>query len=95
MTGWTGMRWGELAGLQRHNLHLDDGLLRVNAEIGALRESERRVWLGSPMTPASVRRIGLPSFLIALLRHHLAGHDAPMVFPRWRGVGSGGPVSAV
>jgi integrase len=78
---WTGLRWNELAGLQRPHLHLDDGRLRVGAELSVLHESAHRVWLGSPVTPMSVRWVALPPFLVEMLRRHLAGHDAPMVFP--------------
>ncbi|MEV0084561.1 hypothetical protein [Saccharopolyspora sp. NPDC050642] len=35
---WTGARWGELAGLQRHNTHLDDGHIVIDPDIGALHE---------------------------------------------------------
>ena len=35
---YTGMRWGEVAGLARANTHLDDGLLRVDPPVGALHE---------------------------------------------------------
>src|SRR5436190_11291636 len=35
---YSGMRWGELAGLARANTHLDEGLLVVHPEVGALHE---------------------------------------------------------
>lgn len=82
---WTGLRWNELAGLQRPHLHLDDGGLRVGAELSVLHESAHGVWLGSPMTLASVRWVALPPFLVEMLRLHLAGHEAPMVFPNAAG----------
>ncbi|HWE89785.1 MAG TPA: hypothetical protein VG317_10025 [Pseudonocardiaceae bacterium] len=79
---WTGARWGELTGVQRPNLHLDDGLFIVDPRIGALHESSRAgVWLGPPKTATSARTVGLPPFLADLLRVHLAGHDNPIVFP--------------
>jgi hypothetical protein len=86
---WTGMRWGEVAGLPRENLHLDGragGRLRVGSEMGVVHESAHPVWLGPPKTMASVRWIALPPFLTALLRQHVAGHDASMVFPDAAGV---------
>lgn len=46
-----------------------------------MHESAHRVWLGPPLTRASARWVSLPPFLAELLRRHLAGHDAPMVFP--------------
>jgi integrase len=77
---WTGARWGELAGLQRINTHLDDGCLVIDPLIGALHESSRGVELGPPKTAESARTITLPEFLIELLRTHLARHDRPFVF---------------
>jgi integrase len=45
---WTGMRFGEISGLQRSNLHLDDGLLIIDRYVGGLHESGQRMWLGPP-----------------------------------------------
>lgn len=78
--GWTGMRWGEIAGLQRRNLHLDDGVLMVDRYAGGLHESGSRLWLGPPKTNASIRVVSLPPFLIALLREHLDRTDGVPVF---------------
>lgn len=77
---WTGARWGELAGLQRCNIRLDDGFVVIDPEIGALLESSRGIELGPPKTAESARTITLPPFLIALLREHLASHDEKFVF---------------
>ena len=41
--GWTGLRWGELAGLQRSNLRLDDGVLLIDRYVGGLNESGSRL----------------------------------------------------
>ena len=77
---WTGMRWGEIAGLQRRNLHLTHGYLTVDRYAGALHESGPRLWLGPPKTSASIRVVTLPPFLIRLLREHLAASDGIPVF---------------
>ncbi|GHF66456.1 integrase [Amycolatopsis bartoniae] len=82
---WTGCQWGELAGLQRHNLHLDNRTLVIDPDHGALKETAHRQWLGPPKTPASTRTITLPAFLTMLLTHHLADHDSPLVFPNEAG----------
>lgn len=77
-------RWGELTGLQRHNIHLDRrknaGYLVIDPRIGSLHESGTRLWLGPPKTSTSARRISLPPFLVVLLREHLAGLDTTPVF---------------
>jgi integrase len=77
---WTGCRWGELAGLQRHNVDLDRGILIIDPRIGALHESAHTRWLGSPKTASSARTITLAPFLITLLRKHLERHDNEFVF---------------
>jgi integrase len=82
---YTGMRWGELAGLARPNTHLDDGILRVDPELGALHEVGSALYLGPPKTRDSARDIHIPPFLIDLLRDHLASHDQEQVFTGERG----------
>jgi integrase len=82
---WTGARWGELTGLQRRKMRLDDGYLVIDRLIGALHESGTRLWLAPPKTSASVRRISLPPFLIGLLRAHLDALDGVQVFPSVNG----------
>lgn len=59
---YTGMRWGELTGLARTNTHLDEGLLTVHPDVGALHEVRGRLYLGPPKTAASARDVHLPAF---------------------------------
>jgi integrase len=82
---YTGMRWGELVGLARTNTHLDDGLIRIDPQTGALHELAGTLALGPPKTPDSARDIHLPPFLITLLRQVLNGHDHEQVFTGTRG----------
>jgi integrase len=77
---YTGMRWGELTGLQRHNCKLDDACIDVDPSVGALHEIAGELELGPPKTPAAVRSIALPPFLVIRLRQHLASHDHDHVF---------------
>ncbi|GAB2677100.1 tyrosine-type recombinase/integrase [Saccharopolyspora gloriosae] len=77
---WTGARWGELCGLQRHNTHLDDAHVVIHPDNGALHEINGHFSLGPPKTAESARTITLPPFLVELLRHHLASHHSPFVF---------------
>lgn len=77
---WTGARWAEIAGLQRHNTHLDTGRVVIDPLIGALHECSRGVELGPPKTAESARTITLPPFLIDMLRAHLTTHDHRHVF---------------
>ncbi|GLY69717.1 DMT family permease [Amycolatopsis taiwanensis] len=77
---WTGARWGELTGLRRVNTHLNDGVIVIDPDTGALHEVRGRLELGPPKTAESARTITLPPFLIDLLRVHLDSHDHPHVF---------------
>jgi integrase len=82
---YTGMRWGELTGLARTNTLLDDGLLRVDPEVGALHEVGGTLVLGPPKTPDSARDVHLPPFLIHLIGQVLDNHDHDQVFTGARG----------
>ncbi|HEX3780828.1 MAG TPA: site-specific integrase [Pseudonocardiaceae bacterium] len=77
---WTGARWGELTGLQRINTHLDDGIIVIDPDVGALHEVDGKLELGPPKTAESARTIALPPFLIDLLRAHLNTHQHQHVF---------------
>jgi integrase len=79
-TAWTGCRWGEMTGLQPDHVDLDRAVIAIDPEVGALHESAHGLWLGPPKTPASVREIQLPPFLVDLLREHLAHHTGQFVF---------------
>ena len=79
--GWTGARWGELTGLHRKNLHLDDGRMVIDGRVGALHEgASGKLWLGPPKNAGSARTIVLPEFLIPMLRRHLDTVDSEFVF---------------
>ncbi len=75
---YTGLRWGELAGLQWARMHLDDPHphLVVNCDDGALHELPGRLELGSPKSAASARTVHLPPFLVDLLAEHRDAHPA-------------------
>jgi integrase len=74
------MRWGELAGLRRPNCKLDNARIHIDPDHGALHEIAGHLSLGPPKTPAAVRDILLPPFLVDLLREHLASHDHEHAF---------------
>jgi hypothetical protein len=61
------MRWGELAGLRRPNCKLREARIHVDRDHGALHEVGGHLSLGPPKTPAAVRDILLPPFLVNLL----------------------------
>ncbi len=72
---YTGMRWGELAGLQWTRVHLDDPhpYITIDPDDGALHELGGRLDLGPPKSASSARTVNLPTFLVDLLTEH---HDA-------------------
>ena len=92
---YTGMRWGELAGLHRENIVLEprarrarDGFaphIRIDGRMGALHEVAGRLEVGPVKTGAGERLVHLPPFLAGLLREHLDVHPFPYVFTGERG----------
>ena len=96
LTGaYTGMRWGELAGLHRDNIVLQQGSrrarerftphIRVDGRTGALHEVAGLLEVGPVKTGAGERWVHLPPFLAGLLREHLDAHPYPYVFTGERG----------
>jgi integrase len=77
---YTGMRFGELAGLTRHHVCVDRAVLHVSGATGALHEVGGKRWLGPPKTPAAVRDVRLPRFLIDGLDRLLHRHPYETVF---------------
>lgn len=80
---YTGLRWGEVAGLQWIRTYLDDDIphIDVDPKFGALHEVKGRLELGPPKTPASARTVHLPPFLVDELRAHRERNpDARFVF---------------
>ena len=78
---WTGARWGELTGLHRDNLILDDHRMVIDPDRGCLHEGNGgNLWLGPPKTESSARTISLPDFLVPLLRRHLETVRSQYVF---------------
>jgi integrase len=80
---YTGLRWGEIAGLQWIRTYLDADIphIDIDPKFGALHEVRGRLELGPPKTPASVRTVHLPPFLADELRAHRDRNpDAQFVF---------------
>lgn len=68
----TGIRWGEAAGLQRKNLHLDAPVPYVYVCKALRRPHKGAPVLGRPKTRESVRRVSLNPLLVEMLRAHTA-----------------------
>lgn len=83
---WTGMRWGELAGLQWSNVHLlaEQPYLYVHPMWGSLHELGGECWLDAPKSEAGGRCVTLPPFLVDELALHQSrqqGYDAVFTAP--------------
>ncbi|WP_285663714.1 hypothetical protein [Actinorhabdospora filicis] len=79
---YTGMRWGEICGLDRRHCHLggDEPYLEVDPDHGALHEVGGKLWLGPPKSEAAARRIDLPGFLAGILQQVIAAHSCDQLF---------------
>lgn len=69
----TGIRWGEAAGLQRKNLHLDADVPYLYVCKALRRPKGKKPVLGRPKTESSIRQIPLNEKLVQMLRRHTAG----------------------
>ena len=82
VAAWCALRFGELAALQRNDLDLARGVLKVRRGVTWVRG---QAIVGDPKTAAGVRDVTIPPHLIEPLREHLKVHAGPgrtgLVFP--------------
>lgn len=71
---YSGLRWGELAGLRRCDIDLDAGTLTVARKLS---EVNGNLTFGPPKTAASKRTVGIPSFVARSLQAHLDRYADP------------------
>ncbi len=74
VAAYTGLRWGELAGLQVSSIDMHRQRLSVRSSL--IEASGQPLVLGSPKTPASERTITLPQIVIDTLTRHLENYPA-------------------
>ena len=79
---WCSLRFGELSGLQRGDIDLKAGVLRVRR--GVVRTKDGLI-VKTPKSAAGVRDVTIPSHIVDDLREHLKLHAQPgatgLVFP--------------
>ncbi len=75
LAAWCGLRRGELLGLQRNDLDLDAGVVRVERSMHQL--ANGTLILGPPKTDAGQRKIAIPPHLRDDLAAHLDRYVAP------------------
>jgi integrase len=82
---WTGCRWGELAGLLRDNLDLDQGELHVRTVVARVSSGHYEL-KPVPKNDYSLRTVDLPEPVVEILKFHLAAaRDSDLVFPNSKG----------
>lgn len=74
LAAWCSLRFGEVAGLQRQDVDLEAGVVRVRRSI--VRTKAGRVAKG-PKSSAGVRDVTVPPFLLPVLERHLERHTGP------------------
>jgi len=75
VAAYTGLRWGELAGLQTRSI--DGPRERLSVRTSLIEASGQAPFLGSPKTDASERTITLPKIVIDVLDRHLDTYPPP------------------
>ena len=73
---YSGLRWGELAGLRRRNLNLDGGKITV---VETLSEVSGHLHHKEPKSKASIRTVAIPAGIVSTLEDHLG---------RWPAIGA-------
>ena len=69
----TGIRRGEALGLQKQNLHLDEGTVAIKHSLSFI--TGKGLILGEPKSEKSNRKLALPEFTVEVLRDHLTKYS--------------------
>jgi integrase len=69
LTAWAGPRRGEVLGLQRRDIDLNDAHVRVERAVHHMTNGE--VFVGPPKTSAGVRTVHFPEHIVPILEAHL------------------------
>ena len=68
LTLFTGVRLGELMGLEWNDINFKDGIVYVNRSSQYL--AEKGVFTKTPKTESSIREVGIPDFVVSLLEEY-------------------------
>ncbi|MFG2637541.1 tyrosine-type recombinase/integrase [Streptomyces sp. NPDC048362] len=69
MAGFLGLRWGELVGLHRRDVDLDQGAVRVRRAVAELNNGQREI--KAPKSAAGKRTVAIPAAIVPEIRTHL------------------------
>jgi integrase len=82
LAAWCALRFGELTELRRHDVDLQDGVIRVRRGVVWVKG---RHTVTTTKTVASTRDVAIPPHLLPALRDHMVDHVAPgkdsLLFP--------------
>ena len=73
LTLFTGVRLGELMGLEWNDINFKDGIVCVNRSSQYL--AEKGVFTKTPKTESSIREVGIPDFVVSLLEEYKLWYD--------------------
>ncbi len=71
LTAFTGVRLGELMGLEWSNINFREGIVSINRSSQYL--SDKGVFTKVPKTESSIRDVGIPDFVVSLLEEYKYG----------------------
>ena len=74
LASWCALRFGELTELRRHDVDLEDGVIRIRR--GVVRVGGEFI-VTSPKSTAAARDVAIPPHLLPALREHLVDHVEP------------------
>ncbi|WP_425833772.1 tyrosine-type recombinase/integrase [Streptomyces fractus] len=69
MAGFLGLRWGELVGLHRRDIDLEQGTVRVRRAVAELFNGKQEI--KAPKSAAGKRTVAVPLVIVAEIRVHL------------------------
>jgi integrase len=75
LAAWSGLRFGEIAGLRKHRLDLDEGVVVVVESAGHLSSGKRIT--GPPKSDAGRRTVAIPPHILDEIRHHVTTFSEP------------------
>jgi integrase len=90
MAVWTGLRFGEAAGLERGDIDLADQTVRIERQLQELKDGSHVV--GPPKSEAGRRMIAIPPHVVPELERHLQAFVAPGATSRVFTSPDGGPL---
>jgi len=74
LAAWCQLRAAEIRGLERRDIDLMHGTVRIERTVNHVANDEGRIEIGPPKTEAGIRTLTVPPHLLPALKHHLAAH---------------------